>query len=88
MATLTRQTGMLAWKVTVIIPLPETAMQLTDEKGEPFVIVRMACGYLWRMTIIQQRYTQVVNRDQFRKIAHQAYGLKGNLSCNQLLPKW
>jgi len=62
-------------------------MTITDEKGEPFVIVRIACGYLWRMTNLETRSSQTVNRDQFRKIALRAYGLKGSLSCNQLLPK-
>lgn len=62
-------------------------MTFNDVTGEPFVIVRIACGYLWRMTNLQTRFSQTVNRDQFRKIALAAYGLKGNLSCNQLLPK-
>lgn len=62
-------------------------MTINDMTGKPFVIARMACGYMWRMTVLDTRYSQTVNRDQFRKIALQAYGLKGNLSCNQLLPK-
>lgn len=62
-------------------------MTINDASGEPFVIVRLGCGYIWRMTILRTRFSQTVNRDQFRKIALRAYGLKGNLSCNQLLPK-
>ncbi len=62
-------------------------MTINDMTGKPFVIARMACGYMWRMTVLDTRYSQTVNRDQFRRIALRAYGLKGNLSCNQLLPK-
>lgn len=61
-------------------------MTFNDLTGEPFVIGRIACGYLWKMTNLQTRFSQTVNRDQFRKIALAAYGLKGSLSCNKLLP--
>lgn len=62
-------------------------MTFNDLTGEPFVIVRLGCGYIWRMTVLSTRFSQTVNRDQFRKIALKAYGLKGNLSRTQLLPK-
>lgn len=52
-------------------------MAITSRRGETLVVTRLACRYLWRITCLSSRSSETVNRDQFRKIALQAYGLAG-----------
>lgn len=52
-------------------------MAITSRAGETLIVTRLACRYLWRLTGKHSRSTQTVNRDQFRVIVLQAYGLAG-----------
>ncbi len=52
-------------------------MAITSRTGETLVVTRLACRYLWRLTGKASRFTQTVNRDQFRQLALESYGLAG-----------
>lgn len=52
-------------------------MAITSRTGETLNVTRLACRYLWRLTGKTSRISQTVNRDQFRSITLQSYGLAG-----------
>lgn len=52
-------------------------MAITSRTGETLTVTRLACRYLWRLTGETSRNKQTVNRDQFRQLALEFYGLAG-----------
>jgi len=62
-------------------------MAIKNVSGIACPVIRMACGYIYRLREPDTRNYITVNRDQLRKLALTSYGLKGCLFAPRMITK-
>lgn len=62
-------------------------MAIKNVSGIACPVIRMPCGYIYRLRELGSQNHTTVNRDQLRKLALASYGLKGHLPAPKMITK-